>query len=68
MRRPRQPQLSLFEQQRASGEGERSAPAQVVSLAAVRSREDARQNAELDSRIIARAAHLLRGEDDKSRA
>ena len=66
MAKPRRSQLSLFD----SKEPAKDRPmAKVVSFAKARAQDDARQSSQLDSRIIARAAHLLPGfRGDKSGA
>lgn len=59
MRKDHGLQLSLFGPTSPPDKSDRPAKAKVVSLAEVRAREEARQRAELDFKIIARAAHLL---------
>jgi hypothetical protein len=58
MPKPRRDQLSLFDHNAQ----EKEPPlAEVVSFAHARAEEDARQSSQIDSRIIARVAHLLHG-------
>jgi hypothetical protein len=57
MRKDNGHQLSLFDQKTPEKNDE--PVGRVVSLAQARTREDARQSSQLDSRIIARVAHLL---------